>query len=80
VVDTLTGPLAPYARRGARKGTPSEMSPLAARLVLLDGMPRDRRQFVAGRMCAESARIPVEIVSRRDMPGEVPRTWIRDHA
>jgi len=83
VADTISGPLAGMARRGAKKNVPRKMSPLAARLAFLNGMPRERRQFVADRMCAESPRITVERVSRRDMPREVPRTWIlttRDRA
>jgi pimeloyl-ACP methyl ester carboxylesterase len=31
---------------------------------------------MAGRLYPESSQIPVEKVSRRDMPEEVPRTWI----
>jgi hypothetical protein len=46
-------------------------------------MSRTRRQFMAGRLCAESNRIPAENVSRLGMPQDVPRTWImttRDRA
>jgi hypothetical protein len=44
---------------------------------------RAQRGFMAGRLCAESARIPGQNVSRRGMPDDVPRTWIltlRDRA
>jgi pimeloyl-ACP methyl ester carboxylesterase len=83
VADTLAGPLAGLARRGAKRGKPGELSPTIARLVFYNGMSRAQREFMAGRLCAESARIPAENVSRRDMPKDVPRTWIltlRDRA
>ena len=31
---------------------------------------------MAGRLYPESSQMPVEAVPRRDMPDEVPRTWI----
>jgi pimeloyl-ACP methyl ester carboxylesterase len=83
VADTLAGPLAGLARRGAKRGTPGELNPAMARFAFFNGMPRAQRRFIAGRLCAESARIPAENVSRRGMPDDVPRTWIlttRDRA
>lgn len=76
VVDTLAGPLAGMARRGAKNGVPGEMNPIAARLAFLNGVRRERRRFMLDRLCAETPHLPVENVSRRDMPDEVPRTWI----
>jgi pimeloyl-ACP methyl ester carboxylesterase len=83
VADTLGGPLAGLARRGAKRGAPGELYPAMARFAFFNGMSRAQRQFIAGKLCAESARIPAETVSRRDMPNDVPRTWIlttRDRA
>jgi pimeloyl-ACP methyl ester carboxylesterase len=37
---------------------------------------RARRRFMDGRMYPEASRIPIEKVSRREMPCEIPRTWI----
>ena len=82
MADTLAGPLAVLARRGAKRGTPGELYPAMARFAFFNGMSRAQRRFIAGRLCAESARIPAENVSRRGMP-DVPRTWIlttRDRA
>ncbi len=76
VVDTLAGPLAGMARRGAKKGVPGDMNRLAARLAFLNGVGRERRRFMLDRLCAETPLLPVEKVSRRDMPDDVPRTWI----
>jgi pimeloyl-ACP methyl ester carboxylesterase len=82
IVDTLPGPGGVIARWGARRGTPGKLNLVAARLMFFNGLPRTRRQFIEQRLCAESSRVIVEHVSRRDLPGEVPRTWIltrRDH-
>jgi len=76
IADTLTGPLAGMARRGAKKGMPGEMNRFAARLAFLNGVPRERRRFLLDRLCAETPHLPVENISRRDMPDEIPRTWI----
>jgi hypothetical protein len=46
-------------------------------------MSRDERAFALARIYAESRRVIVEPVDRRDLPDEVPRTWImtlRDRA
>ncbi len=83
VVDTLTGPVSWYARRGARTGKIGELPSLVGRLVFLNGVPREARRFMLERLCSDSPRVATEVVSRRDMPGDVPRTWIltlRDRA
>jgi hypothetical protein len=54
-----------------------------ARFGFFNGMSRAQRRFMAGKLYLESPRILAENVSRRDMPDDVPRTWIlttRDHA
>jgi pimeloyl-ACP methyl ester carboxylesterase len=83
VVDVLRGPLAPLARIGARTNISFEMPTAAARFAFYNGMSRDQRAFALARIYAESRRVIVEPVDRRDLPGEVPRTWImtlRDRA
>ncbi len=83
IVDTLTGPLAPTARRNARKGGLSETPAWGARFTYFNGVPRARRRFMVGKLYPESARVLAEKVSRSDMPDEIPRTWIltlRDRA
>jgi pimeloyl-ACP methyl ester carboxylesterase len=75
IVDTLTGPLAWFARRGAKNGKPGELNTIVAGLVFLNGLPRARRRWMLERLCAETPHIPVEPVSRYGMP-DVPRTWI----
>jgi hypothetical protein len=82
IVDTLTGPLAWFARRGAKNGKPGELNAAVASLVFLNGLPRARRRWMLDRLCAETPHIPVQRVSRDGMP-DVPRTWIlttRDRA
>ena len=54
-----------------------------ARFVFMNGVPSDRRRFMAGKLYAESLRILTEKVSRRGIPDDIPRTWIltrRDRA
>ena len=83
VADTLAGPLGGLARRGAKRNTPGELNSVMARLAFFNGMSHAQRRFIAGRLCAESARIPAENVYRQNMPDDVPRTWIltlRDRA
>ena len=83
VVDTLTGPLAPHARRKVRRGELSETPALAARFLYFNGVPRTRRKFMADKLYPESTRMLAENVSRRGMPDDIPRTWImtlRDRA
>jgi pimeloyl-ACP methyl ester carboxylesterase len=76
MADTLPWPGGPTARRNAKRGTPSETSAMMARFVLLNGVPRTRRRFMAGRLYPESSRIMAETVSRSAMPDDIPRTWI----
>ena len=83
LVDTLTGPFAPTARRNAKRGGLSQTPSLGIRFAYLNGVPREQRKFMVGRLYPESARILGEKVSREEMPIDVPRTWIltnRDRA
>lgn len=83
LVDTLTGPWALTARRNAKKGGLSKTPAIGVRLTYLNGVPRARRKFIAGKVYPESARMLAEKVSRQGMPDEIPRTWIlttRDRA
>jgi len=83
IVDTLDGPLAWFARRGARAGKPTKVPRLAARYAFCNGMSSQQREFALSRLCPESARIPGEPVDRSALPDDVPRTWIlttRDRA
>ena len=83
LVDTLTGPFALTARRNAKRGGLSQTPSLGIRFAYLNGVPRERRKFIVGKVYPESARILGERVSRREMPVDVPRTWIltrRDRA
>jgi pimeloyl-ACP methyl ester carboxylesterase len=83
VVDTLTGPLAPVARRNVRRGELSETPALGVRFIYFNGVPRARRKFMADKLYPESTRMLAENVSRRGMPDDIPRTWIltlRDRA
>jgi pimeloyl-ACP methyl ester carboxylesterase len=76
MVDVVAWPVALIVRRNARKGAPYKVPVGLARFVFFNGVPRARLRFVVGRLYPESSRIPVETVSRRNMPSEVPRTWI----
>lgn len=83
LVDTLTGPFARLARRGAQKGEVGGMPAALARFGFFNGMTRAQRQFIARKLCADSTGILTENVSRKGMPNDVPRTWIltlRDRA
>jgi pimeloyl-ACP methyl ester carboxylesterase len=76
MVDVISVLMAVIARRNAKRGGPYEVPPIAPRFMFLNGVPRARRRFMAGRLHSESSQLPVEKVSRRGMPGDVPRTWI----
>jgi pimeloyl-ACP methyl ester carboxylesterase len=76
MVDTLSRPVAMVARRNAKKGPEYEVPAVASRFMFVNGVSRARRRFMEGRMYPEASRIPIEKVSRRGMPGEIPRTWI----
>jgi pimeloyl-ACP methyl ester carboxylesterase len=75
--------IARVARRTAKKNVPTVTPKWLARFVFLNGVPKHRRRFMTGKLCAESLRILVETVSRRGMPDDIPRSWIltlRDRA
>ena len=76
MADVVSRPVAVIARRNAKKGAPYELGHVIPRFAMHNGVPRARRRFMAGRLYPESSQIPVEKVSRRDMPEDVPRTWI----
>jgi pimeloyl-ACP methyl ester carboxylesterase len=76
VVEVLRGPLAPLARLGVRISKSFAMPTAAARFAFCNGMSRDQRTFTLARIYAESPRVIAEAVDRRDLPDEVPRTWI----
>jgi len=83
IVDSSPWLLARVARHRAKSGVPSATPHWMARFLYLNGVPPRRRQFMAGKLYAESLRILVEKVSRRGMPDDIPRTWIltlRDRA
>lgn len=76
MVDVVLWPAALMARRNAKSGAPNKVPARLPRFVFFNGVPRARRRFMAGRLHPDASRIPVEMVSRRNMPTEVPRTWI----
>jgi pimeloyl-ACP methyl ester carboxylesterase len=83
VVDTLSGPLAPLARVGARTRKFAAMPSVAARLAFWNAMSWEQQRYALSRLYPESARVITECVDRSDLPAEVPRTWImtlRDRA
>lgn len=84
IVDTLTGPLAWYTRRAARMGRPPAPLPAAiAGWAFCNGMTRRQRRFAMSRRHPESVHMAVEIADRKELPGDVLRTWIlttRDRA
>ena len=83
VVDTLSGPVSWYARRGAKTGKVGELPSVVGRMVFLNGVARQPRQFMLDRLCSDSPRVATEVVTRHDMPTGIPRTWIltlRDRA
>jgi pimeloyl-ACP methyl ester carboxylesterase len=83
IVDTLGGPLAWFARRGAKIGKPMKLPTAAARYAFCNGMTREQRAFTLSRLYTESVRVPAEPVDRSGLPQDVPRAWIlttRDRA
>lgn len=76
IVGTLDGPLAWFARRGARIGKPMTVPKFVARHAFCNGMTPQQRRLTLSRLYPESARIPAEPVDRSDLPIDVPRTWI----
>jgi pimeloyl-ACP methyl ester carboxylesterase len=83
VVDTLAGPLGPFSRWGVKRFRSGKMPAAAARFAFCNGMTREQRRFTLARICRESAGLVKEPVDRRELPDDVPRTWIlttRDRA
>jgi pimeloyl-ACP methyl ester carboxylesterase len=83
VVDVLRGPLAPLARLGVSTNKSFGMPTAAARFAFCNRMSHDQRAYALARIYGESSRVIAEAVDRRDLPDEVPRTWImtlRDRA
>jgi pimeloyl-ACP methyl ester carboxylesterase len=83
IVDTLTGPFAPVARRNAKRDQRTETPRLLARFAFFNGMSRVQRKFMSDKLCSEPRGILTENASRQGMPDDVPRTWIltlRDRA
>jgi pimeloyl-ACP methyl ester carboxylesterase len=76
MADVVRNPVAMLARRNAKKSVPYTVPSVLARHVFSNGIPRARRRLMAGRIYPESPRIPMEKVSRRGLPEDVPRTWI----
>jgi len=71
------------ARRIAKRNVPTPTPKWMSRLLFLNGVPAHRRGFMADKLYAESLRIITEKVTRRGMPGDIPRTWVltrRDRA
>ncbi|CDO31251.1 alpha/beta fold hydrolase [Mycolicibacterium porcinum] len=83
IFDTLGGPLAWFARRGAKDGKPMKVPQFAARYAFCNGMTAQQREFAMSRLYDEASVIGVEPVDRSALPDDVPRTWIlttRDRA
>ena len=84
LADTLTGPIGPIRAAPRQKGRHRMKCPaLMARFVFLQRCAATHGEFILDRLCADSSLVLAEIVSRRAMPDEVPRTWIltlRDRA
>ena len=76
MVDVILWPVALLARRNAKKGAPNKVPAWLRRFMFFNGVPRQRRRFMSGRLHPDASCIPVEKVSRLGMPIEVPRTWI----
>jgi pimeloyl-ACP methyl ester carboxylesterase len=83
IVDTLSGPLAVFARHAAKGRRPVKIPGVVTRYAFCNGMTREQSRLTMSKLCAESPRIPGESVDRSAMPDDVPRTWIlttRDRA
>jgi pimeloyl-ACP methyl ester carboxylesterase len=83
IVDTLSGPLAIFARYAARGGRAFKVPRVAARYAFCNGMTQEQRKLTLSKLYPESACIPGEPVDRSALPVGVPRTWIlttRDRA
>jgi pimeloyl-ACP methyl ester carboxylesterase len=83
LADTLTGLFKRIARRAASSGKLTPTPRAMARFGFFNGMTRAQRRFMVGKLYLEPPGILAENVSRRGMPGDVPRTSIltlRDRA
>ncbi|HVQ53050.1 MAG TPA: alpha/beta hydrolase, partial [Mycobacterium sp.] len=83
LVDTITGLFARIARRRAQKSVIAVTPAWMVRVGFLNGTSRARRRFMADKLYPESPHILAQNVSRREMPDDIPRTWIitlRDRA
>jgi pimeloyl-ACP methyl ester carboxylesterase len=83
IADTLDGPLAWFARRGAKRGKPLKVPAFAARYAFCNGMTKKQRQFAMARLYPDAVSIAVEPVDRGNLPTDIPVTWIlttRDRA
>jgi len=76
MVDVVARHTAFTIRHNARKGGPYTVPPAVARFMFFNGVSGARRRSMTGRLYPESSQIPVEKASHRQMPGDVPRTWI----
>jgi pimeloyl-ACP methyl ester carboxylesterase len=76
IVESSPWAIRAIARNRAKKNVPAPAPGWYARLVFLNGVPRHRRRFMAGKLYAESLQMLMERVSRRGMPDDIPRTWI----
>ena len=66
-----------YARRAAAaRKTAVVMPRIAARLAFCNDMTREQRKFVLPRICGESIHLVTEKIDRRQLPDDVPWTWI----
>ena len=83
VVDTLAGPLGPFARWAVSRGGPARFPRAAARLAFCNGMTAQQRRFTLSRIYSDAPALVTQPVDRSDLPAEVTRTWIlttRDRA
>ena len=76
MVDVISRPMGPVARRNGKKGDPYELPPMLPNYLFLNGVSRRRRRFMDGRLYPESSQVLLEKVSRHGLPDDVPRTWI----
>jgi pimeloyl-ACP methyl ester carboxylesterase len=77
VMDTLSPILRKGIERQARKGgaAPPLAKPLAS-LFFCNGMTKEQRAFTLAQLCPDASRVAQERVSRRDLPTQIPRSWV----
>ncbi|MDG4665887.1 alpha/beta hydrolase [Mycobacterium sp. 236(2023)] len=83
VIDLVPGVIGWYGRRNKNKRPAGALPAAIAKFAFCNGMTPEQRRFTAARWYPETASVPLENVDRRDMPAEIPRTWIltlRDRA